>query len=335
MAKNHSKAAIPIIIRGTGSFVPEEVVTNEFFASYLDTSDEWITKRTGIRTRHRAGPGESTSTMAIEASRRALDDAKVSADEIDLIVLCTATPDHPIPMTASAIQHGLGMTDIPAFDISATCSGLIYGLVVAGSLLHSKTYDTILLIGADALTRSTDYQDRSTCILFGDGAGALVLSRSPTPDRGIIYQKIGADGAHLRHFWVPAGGSSEPADTRTVNERLHFMRMRGRELFKVAVVKMQSLVDDALRETGLTAEDLAMVIPHQSNRRIIESVRTRLGLPEEKVAVNIDRYGNTSSASIALAFDEYRRDGHIGEGDLVLLVAFGAGVSWGTMILRL
>lgn len=201
--------------------------------------------------------------------------------------------------------------------------------------MSADGYRNVLVIGCDTLTRFTDYQDRSTCILFGDGAGAVVLSPSPHPERGILYKNIGADGRHLKCFWVPAGGSREPASVGTVNERLHYMRMRGPELFKVAVTKMESLVGEALRATNLTASDLAMMIPHQSNRRIIESVRTRLGMPEERVAINIDRYGNTSSGSIGLALDQACREGKLKEGDLVLFLAFGAGVSWGTAIVRL
>ncbi len=328
------KALYPIVIRGMGSYVPEEVVDNAFFTSYLDTSDEWITKRTGINTRRRVAKGEATCAMAIEAGRRAIEDAGMSPSDIDLVLVCTSTPDYQIPMTAGLVQHGLGLPNCPAFDLGATCSGLIYGITVASSMLKADSYDNVLVIGAETLTRFTDYEDRSTCILFGDGAGAMILSRSPDPERGVLYKKLGADGEHLKCFWVPAGGSLEPSSERTASERLHYMRMRGRELYKIAVTKMQSLVDDALQSTGLSADDLALVIPHQSNYRIIESVRTRLGLPKEKVAVNIDRYGNTSSASIGLALDEARREGRVREGDLILMVAFGAGVTWGTLIIR-
>ncbi len=329
------KANLPIIISGTGSYVPEEVVGNSFFTAYLDTTDEWITKRTGINTRHRVSDQESTSSMSAIAARLAIEDAGIAPDDIDLVLVCTATPDYSIPMTAGLVQNSLGIKGTPAFDLNATCSGLIYGLTVGASMIKANGYRNILVIGADTLTRFTDYQDRSTCILFGDGAGAVVLSPSPDPDRGILYHTIGADGSYLKYLWVPAGGSREPASVKTVNERLHFMRMRGRELFKIAVGKMQALIDEGLRETGLTAADLALVIPHQSNWRIIESVRNRLGLPREKIAVNIDRFGNTSSASIGLALDHARRSGRVKQGDLVLMVAFGAGVSWGTLIIRM
>ncbi len=329
------KAIYPVIIRGVGSYVPDEVVDNDFFSSYLDTSDEWITKRSGIHTRRRVAAGEATSTMAVEAGRRAIKDAGLSPSDINMVIVCTSTPDYQIPNTAGLVQHALGIENIPAFDLAATCSGLIYGITVASGMLTAGGFDNILVIGAETLTRFTDYDDRTTCILFGDGAGALVMSRSEDSSRGVLYKDIGADGAHLKCFWVPAGGSLEPTTERTANERLHYMRMRGRELFKIAVTKMESLVDLALQSTELGADDLALVIPHQSNYRIIESVRTRLRLPKEKVAVNIDRYGNTSSASIGLALDEARHNGSLNEGDLVLMVAFGAGVTWGTLIMRL
>lgn len=327
--------ACPVIVRGTGSFVPEGVMSNADFASYLDTSDEWIAQRTGIKTRHRAGKGESTVTIAAEASRLAIENAGLQPGDIDLIVLCTATPEFPIPSTSCVLQNALGIRDVPAFDISAACSGLIYGMIVAGSMIVAGGYKNVLVVGVEVLTRYVDYQDRTTCILFGDGAGAVVLSPSPDPERGFLYTHLGADGRLWDCIWVPAGGTRDPADQRTVNERLHFIRMRGREIYKAAVVKMQSLIDDALVATGLTADDLKLILPHQSNLRIIESFRTRLGLPKEKVAVNIDRYGNTSAASIGLALDESRRNGLVREGDLIMMVAFGAGVTWGTIIARL
>ncbi len=329
------KAIHPVVIRGTGSYVPEEVIDNAFFEKYLDTSDDWIKQRTGIDTRHRSAAHESTATLATEAGRRAIKDAGLESADIDLVIVCTATPDYSIPMTAGLVQHALGIQNAPSFDISATCSGLLYGITVASSMMDRGAYKNALIIGSDTLTRFTDYNDRTTCILFGDGAGAVVLSQTTDPDRGIIYQKLGADGQHLKSFWVPAGGSREPASAGTVNERLHFMRMRGQELFKLAVTRMHKMVDEALRTTGVTSDELKLVIPHQSNKRIIESVRSRLKLPEDKVAVNIDKYGNTSSASIGLALDLARREGRISEGDLVLLVAFGAGVSWATIMLRL
>jgi 3-oxoacyl-[acyl-carrier-protein] synthase-3 len=326
---------LPAIIRGTGSYAPQEVLDNAFFTKYLDTSDAWIQERTGIKERRRCGENESTLTMAVEASRRAIADAGMTIADIDLIIVCTATPEVPIPSTSCMLQAELGAPHIPAFDVGAACSGFIYGVVTAGAMLATGAFRNVLSVGAETLTRFTDYQDRSSCILFGDAAGAVVLSRSDDPDRGIKYWNLGADGSQARSIWVPAGGSRLPASTATVNERLHFMRMKGREVYKFAVLKMQEEIENALERAGLTADDLKLVIPHQSNLRIIESARTKLGLPPEKVAINIDRYGNTSAASVGLALDEARRNGTIVSGDWVLLVAFGAGVTWGSALIRM
>ncbi|HUU83995.1 MAG TPA: beta-ketoacyl-ACP synthase III [Phycisphaerae bacterium] len=327
-----------VIIRGMGASVPDDVLNNDFFASYLDTSDEWILPRTGIRERRRAAEGESNLTLALEASRRALQNAGMSADELDLIIVCTVTPETPLPSTACWLQNELGvggMAGIPAFDLAAACSGFVYGLVTAGLMIQSGPYENALVIGVETLTRITDYQDRSTCILFGDGAGAAIVSRSPDPERRILYWELGADGSRAKAVWIPAGGSRDPASIRTVNERLHYMRMNGRELFKFAVLKMQELIDRTLEKTGVSADDIKLIIPHQSNRRIMESARQRVGVPPEKMAINIDRYGNTSAASIPLALDEAWRSGRVAPGDLVLLVAFGAGVTWGSVLMRL
>ncbi len=329
------KVTLPVIIKGTGSYAPEGVLTNDDFASYLDTTDEWIMQRTGIKTRHKAGEGESTSTIAAKAARRAIENAGMEPGDIDLIILCTASPDVPIPSTSCILQSELGISGVPCFDIAAACSGLIYGMVVGGNMISSGAYNNVLVVGAEVLTRFCDYEDRTTCILFGDGAGAVVLSRSPDPERGFLYTHLGADGDKWDYIWVPAGGSREPASTRTVNERLHFVRMRGRDVYKMAVVKMQNLIDTALTECGITADDLTMIFSHQSNRRIIESVRERLNLPEDKMAVNIDEFGNTSAASIGLALDHVRRRNRLKEGDLVLFAAFGAGVTWGAIVARL
>ena len=327
-----------VVIRGTGASVPDEVLDNDFFSAYLDTSDEWIVTRTGIRQRRRVAEGQSTLDLALEASQRALERAEMSAGDLDLIIVCTATPHTPLPSTACWLQDalGIGHSDGPAaFDMHAACAGFVYGVNVASSLIEIGDHCNALVVGAETLTRITDYEDRSTCILFGDGAGAAVLSRSPDPDRGILYHEMGADGSKAKAVWVPAGGSHEPASNRTVAERLHYMRMNGRELYKFAVLKMQELTDRALEKTGLKAEDIKLVIPHQSNLRIIESGRNRLKLPPEKVAVNIDRFGNTSAASVALALDEAMRDGTIQQGDYVLLVGFGAGVTWASALMRL
>ena len=326
---------LPVMIRGTGSYIPEEVLTNDFFAAYLDTSDEWIRPRTGIRERRRAGENESTLTMSKEAGERALADAGVEAGDLDMIIVATVTPETPLPSTACWLQAEMGLDDIPAFDIVAACSGFVYGLVTAASLIDSNGYSNVLVVGAETLTRITDYQDRATCILFGDAAGAAVVSRSSDPSRQILYHSLGARGKDAKAVWIPAGGSKEPASERTVAEGLHYMRMQGSNLFKSAVAKMDELVTEALDATGVKAQDIKMVIPHQSNLRIMESARKRMGLPVEKLGVNIDRFGNTSAASIPLVLDEARREGRLSQGDLVMLLGFGGGLTWGVTLMRL
>ncbi len=326
---------LPIRFCGTGTYVPEHVLTNQHFAGYLDTSDEWIVTRTGIRERRRAGPGEYTSTLAAKASRLAMEDAGISNGEIDVIICATATGDCPFPATAAFVQASLGLKDVPAFDISAACAGFLYATVVAAGLLASGLYKNALVIGAETLTRFADKEDRRTVILFGDSAGAAIISNTAGPEQVILYCNMGCDGTRAEHIWVPAGGSRLPASETTVAERLHYMRMHGREVYKFAVTKMQELIKHALTATGLTPDDLKLVIPHQSNLRIIESVRKRMELPPEKIAVNIDRFGNTSAASVIMSLDEARRDGTLQEGDLVLMIAIGAGLTWGVMIVRM
>lgn len=327
--------SLPAMIRGTGSSVPAEVLDNGFFASYLDTSDEWIVPRTGIRQRRRVGKGESTLTLAKTASEAALADAGLQASDLDLIVVCTVTPDTPLPSTACWLQAELGLDNIPAFDLVAACSGFVYGIVTGGALIQSCGYSNVLVVGAETLTRITDYEDRATCVLFGDAAAAAILSRPSNPSQQILYHELGAMGREAKAIWIPAGGSREPASNTTVAERLHYMKMKGSDLFKFAVTKINELVTRAVEESGISVDDLALVIPHQSNMRIIESARRKLGLPIEKMGVNIERYGNTSAASIPLVFDEARRNGRLSPGDLVMFVGFGAGLTWGVALVRL
>jgi len=327
--------SLPIQLCGTGMYVPDEVLNNRHFESYLDTSDDWIVTRTGIRERRRAAPDETTSTMAVKASRLALEDAGLTVGDIDVIICATATGDCQFPATAAFIQAALGAVGVPAFDIGAACAGFMYGAINAAGLLAAGVYEHALVIGAETLTRCADAEDRATAILFGDGAGAAVLAKSTSPDQAILYHDMGCDGTRAELILIPAGGSRLPTSEKTVAERLQFMHMRGREVYKFAVTKMQELIDRALEVTNLAPDDLKLVIPHQSNLRIIESVRQRLGLPREKIAVNIDRYGNTSAASVIMSLDEGRRNGTLKPGDLVLLVAIGAGLTWGTMLLRL
>jgi len=322
-------------IRGTGSAVPARVMANKEFETFLDTSDEWIRTRTGIRERRIAQDGETTACLAVDAAERALEDAGLTPRDLDLILCATITPELPFPATACLVQERLGLTDIPAFDISAACSGFVYGLVIAAHFVHQKTYRTILVIGAENMTRFTDFQDRTTCILFGDAAGAAVVTDAEDASQRMLYCSLGADGSGADMIWVPAGGARQPASIETVNQRLHYMKMKGREVYRFAVTKMQEVIEQTLQATGISPDELAMVIPHQSNVRIIESARQKIGLPPEKMCVNIDRYGNTSAASIPLALDELRRAGRLKRGDLVLMVAFGAGLTWASALVRL
>lgn len=329
------KVRSPIRFYGTGMYVPEHVITNRHFATYLDTSDEWIVTRTGIRERRQAAPHESTATMGAEAARRALDNAGMSPADVDLIVCATATGDHPFPATAALIQAELKATNIPAFDISAACAGFLFGTLTAASFIAAGVYRHVLVIGAETLTRFADLEDRTTAVLFGDGAGAALIGPATREDQGVLYFDMGCDGTRADHILVPAGGSRIVTSATTVAERMHYLRMKGREVFKFAVLKLQEQIDQALAASGLSPSDLKMLIPHQSNLRIIESARERLGLPTEKIAVNIDRFGNTSAASVIMSLDEARRAGTLKEGDIVLLIAIGAGLTWGTMVVRL
>ena len=321
-------------IAGTGASVPAGVLTNQDFEKHLQTSDDWIIQRTGIRERRIVGEDESTLTLSAAASREALENAGLTPEEIDLIVIGTATPEHVLPSTACELQAELGCRWIPAFDISAACSGYVYAMIDAAQFIDSGMAKTALVLGAETLTRITDMEDRGTAILFGDAAGAVILRPSSDPDRGIIAAKIGADGGRAKAVWIPGGGSAKPASHSTVDERLHYMKMNGRAIYKFAVTMMHSLVEETVEEAGCKVEDLALVIPHQSNLRIIESAADRLGMTMDKVAINIDRFGNTSAASIALAFHEAISTGRVKSGDLVMLVAFGAGLTWGGIAYR-
>lgn len=322
-------------IRGTGSAWPDRIMTNADFEKTLETSDEWIRTRTGIRERRICAPGENTLTLSKLAAERALADAGMKAADLDMIVLATCTPVVPVPSTACFLQTELGCGHIPAFDVAAACSGFVYAMVTASQFMATGKYRAILVLGAECMSSITDFEDRGTCILLGDGAGAAILTPADNDSSGLYDFCLGADGSGAQMIWVPAGGSQEPASPRTVNERLHYLKMRGREVYKFAVTKMQEVISDALARTGLSAGDLAMVIPHQSNLRIIESAAEKLGIGPEKVAVNIDRFGNTSAASIPLALDEARRDGRLQSGNWIILAGFGAGLTWGSALIRL
>ncbi len=314
-------------------YVPERVVTNFELERMVDTSDEWIRERTGIRERRFAAEDQASSDLAVEASVRALEAAGVKPHEVDSIVLATTTPDHYLPCCACTVQERLGATRAAAFDLFAACTGFIYGLSVARSFIASLQAETVLLIGVETLTKVMDVNDRNTCVLFGDGAGATVL-RPCAPGEGVLSVHIQSDGTLGDLLDIPAGGSRLPASCETVRARQHFIRMKGKELFKVAVRAMSESALRSLEDARLSSDDLKLFIPHQANLRIIDAVRDRLRLPPERLVVNIDRYGNTSSASIPISLDEVLRQGRLKKGDVVQFVAFGGGVTWGSSVVR-
>jgi 3-oxoacyl-[acyl-carrier-protein] synthase-3 len=319
-------------IVGCGGYLPEKIVTNAELAKRLETSDEWIVQRTGIRQRHVAAPGELTSDLAIAAARPALRAAGMTGNDIDLIVLATATPDHTFPATATRVQAELGMTRGAAFDVQAVCSGFIFALATADSMIRMAQVRTALVIGAETFSRILDWNDRGTCVLFGDGAGALVLQGMPIVEgegrgmRGILSSHLHSDGSHYKLLYVDGG----PSSTGTTGH----LRMEGREVFRHAVQRLAEVVDEALAANGISAEQIDWLVPHQANRRIIESMGRKLGLPPEKVVVTIERHANTSAASVPLALAEAVGDGRIRQGQLVLLEAMGGGLTWGATLVR-
>jgi 3-oxoacyl-[acyl-carrier-protein] synthase-3 len=323
----------PAGIRGTGHYLPERVLTNEDLQALVDTSDEWIISRTGIKERRIVRADEMTSDMALAASRSALDHAGLTAREIDLIIVATVTGDLVLPATACLIQHRLGARKIGAFDVQAACSGFLYGLNAATGFVATGAADNVLVVGVESLSRITDYQDRASCILFGDGAGAAVVSN--TFERGeILSGSLGADGERADVIMIPAGGSLRPSSHESVENREHYMRLRGREIYKFAVSKMVELVKEAKRRHSNL--ELGYVVPHQVNLRIIDSARERLGLAEDQMFVNIERCGNTSAASIGIGLDEASRSGLLDrcQGKLLVMCAFGAGLTWASISLK-
>ena len=321
------------VIIGTGSALPARVLPNSELEKMVDTSDEWIATRTGIRERRVATESESMSTFAIAAGREALRAAQVDAGDIDLLICATVTPDMPIPSTACIIQDRLGARRAAAFDLAAGCSGFLYGLSVAERFIASPQYNNVLLIGAEVLSKYVDWTDRTTCVLFGDGAGAAVL-RAGAPPYGVLSCTLRADGSLADYIQVPAGGTREPASERTIAERRHYIKMKGNETFKMAVRSMEESARQALGMAGLTTTDINLFIPHQANRRIIDAIGTRLGLREDQVHVNIERVGNTAAASIPVALDEAVKQGRLKRGDVVLFAAFGTGLTWGAAVCR-
>ncbi len=320
-------------IIGTGSSIPEKVLTNKDLEKMVDTSDEWITTRTGIKERRIAPEGINTSTLAIEASKKALEMAGVKAEELDMIICNTISPDQPLPSTSCFIQTALGAKNCAAFDLSAACSGFLFGLCTAEQFIITGKYKRILVIGVELLSRWVDWQDRTTCIIFADGAGAAVVVPSEN-DRGIIASSIHTDGNFADYLYIPAGGTKFVTSHKTIDERLHYIKMRGNELFKVAIRYMESVAREVLNSANIRIEDIDLFIPHQANQRISVAVAERLNVPMSKVYSNIDRIGNTSSASIPIALDEVNRANKIKEGDLILLASFGAGVTYAGTIIR-
>lgn len=317
------------VVTGSGSALPRTAVSNAELAKRVDTSDEWIVERTGIRQRYIAEPDETTSTLAVEASRKALDAAGLGPNDIDLIVLATATPDQTFPATATIVQHAIGCNGGIAFDVAAVCSGFLYALASADSMLRTGMAKRALVIGAETFSRILDWEDRTTCVLFGDGAGAIVLEAQDVAEdgRGVLATRLHADGEHNELLYVDGG----PSTTQTVGH----LRMRGREVFRHAVVNLASVLEATLAEAGYTPDDLDWVVPHQANARILDATARKLGLPAEKVVVTVDQHANTSAASVPLAFDAAMKDGRIKPGDLVMFEAMGGGFTWGASLVRL
>ncbi|MGX7925729.1 beta-ketoacyl-ACP synthase III [Tsuneonella sp. HG094] len=317
------------VVRGSGSALPKRAVPNAEMAAMVDTSDEWIVERTGIRNRYIAGDDETTSSLAAEAARNALDAAGIEAADIGLIVLATATPDQTFPATATKVQDLLGCRGGIAFDVAAVCSGFLYALAIADSMLRTGMAKRALVIGAETFSRILDWEDRTTCVLFGDGAGAIVLEAQDVAEDGpgILFTQLHADGAHNELLYVDGG----PSTTGTVGK----LRMKGKEVFRHAVTNLASVLEKVLAETGFTADQVDWVVPHQANARILDATARKLGLPAEKVIVTVDRHANTSAASVPLAFDTAVRDGRIKPGDLVVFEAMGGGFTWGASLVRM
>jgi 3-oxoacyl-[acyl-carrier-protein] synthase-3 len=320
-------------ISGVGAYVPAKVLTNADLEKMVETTDEWITTRTGIKERHIAAENEFTSDLGAEAARRAMKMAGITADQIDLIIVATITPDMPFPSTACLIQHKLGARRAAAFDLEAACSGFIYALEIGQQFIMSRTYETVLVIGAEKLSSITDWKDRNTCVLFGDGAGAAILQNRQGA-HGLLTAVMGADGGKSDLLFMPGGGSRCPATADSIAARQHYLRMEGKETFKNAVQAMQTAAEEALRRCEITISQIKCIIPHQANRRIIDAVGERLGAKPEQMFVNVNKFGNTSAASVGIALDEAVSSGRVQRGDLILLVVFGAGLTWGAAVIE-
>ncbi|MFP4028212.1 MAG: beta-ketoacyl-ACP synthase III [Candidatus Brocadiia bacterium] len=328
-----SLCKLPVEFAGLGSYVPDKVLTNYDLEKMVDTSDEWITKRTGIKERRLVADHQATSDLAVAAAKQALDDAELAPEDVDVLTVCTCTPDHFFPATACLVQDAIGATNAVCYDLEAACSGFVFGTTQAAGMVQSGIAKNALVIGAESLSRFTDFEDRRSCILFGDGAGAAVLTGT---DRSaeIIYCDLGADGSEPDILVIPAGGSRKTASHQTVDAGEHYMKLKGREVFKYAVNKLGELVQRIPEETDVALEEIKMIIPHQSNERIIRSVCERAALPLDVAYLNIDRVGNTSAASIPMALTESVEKGIVERDDYVLLLAFGGGLTWGSILFR-
>lgn len=320
-------------ITGTGLYAPKKVLTNHDLEKMVDTSDEWITERTGIKERRIAEKGQTTSDMAFEASKKALKAAGLDPKELDLIIAATTTPDMIMPNLGCCLQEKLGAKKAAAFDIYAACSGFLYGLSIADAFIRSGVYSRILLVGAELLSRFVDWKDRTTCVLFGDGAGAVVLQRHEGK-RGVLSTHLHSDGSFGDYLYVPGGGSLHPASLDTVQKKMHYVKMKGNETFKVAVRALEEVVQEALEYNKIKPEEIDLLVPHQANLRIIQAMAKRLNMPMEKVVVTIHKYGNTSAASIPMALDEAVREGRVKPNDLILFEAFGGGLTWASALVK-
>ena len=321
-------------IIGWGKYAPEQVLTNQDLEKMVDTSDEWILTRTGIRERRIAAPEETTATMSVEAARAALDKAQLRPTDLDLIIVATSSPDHLLPAVSSTIQDMLGAKGVAAFTLTTGCTGFVYALVTAHQFIASGTYENVLVIGAELVSRFVDWEDRGTCVLFGDGAGAVVLTASDMPS-GVLSFVLGSDGSLGDALIVPSIGSKEPICQKVLDERTHDIRMDGRRVLRFAIRNMRKAAVEAVKASGLSLSDIDLLIPHQANLRIIELVRRHLGLPEEKVFINVDRYGNTSAASIPIALCEAIEEGRVNEGDNLVMVGFGGGLTWAATVVHM
>lgn len=322
-------------IVGTGHYLPEKVMTNDDWAKLVDTSDEWITTRSGIKERHIVSDGEATSDMVATAATRAIEDAGINKNDIDLIVVGTISPDNAYPSTGNWVQKKLEMPTVPSFDVSAACSGFLYGIIIADSFIRSGMAKTILVAGAEIMSRIMNWEDRATCVLFGDGAGAAVVTASQEEDRGVLSSCWGSDGNLGDLLLQPAGGSAMPPSMETIQKKLHTVHMKGNEVFKHAVLRMQEAAIKAIELANLTSADIDLYIPHQANIRIIDATIKRAGIPLEKTYINIDKIANISSATIPIGLDQARKEGRIKRGDTVLMSSFGAGFTWAGVVVRM